>query len=130
VNVIWQFRSGYPFTPSGTLPGVELPPDQDEPTPNSRRMPSYSNVDLRFNKDFRVWKLDYSFRVQINNLLDKRNVGEVWAATGRPDTNQNERDQLAASFNQYVVRQGKDLDMDPLRYLPGRNLRVGLAVNF
>lgn len=130
VNLIWQFRSGYPFTPTGTLPGVELPPDQDDPTPNSRRMPSYSNVDLRFNKDFRVWKLDYSFMVLISNLLDKRNVGEVWAATGRPDTNQNERDQLAASFDQYVVRQGKDLDTDPLRYLPGRNIRVGLAVNF
>jgi hypothetical protein len=51
----------------------------------------------------------------------------VWTGTGRPDTAQNFFDQ---SFNQNVIYSGKDLDRDPLRYLPGRNIKVGLSVNF
>jgi outer membrane receptor protein involved in Fe transport len=127
VNVIYQFRSGYPYTPEGKLPGYELPVGQDDPTPNSRRMPSYSNVDLRFNKDFKVWKLSYSFMLWVINVLDDKNISEVWASTGRANTNQNFFDQ---SFNENVVYSGKDLDQDPLRYLPGRNIKVGLSVNF
>ena len=126
VNVIYQFRSGYPFTPEANFPGLQLRRGQ-EPTPNSKRMPSYSNIDLRFNKDFRVWKLSYSFMVWVINLLDETNVSEVWTGTGRPDTAQNFFDQ---SFNQNVIYSGKDLDRDPLRYLPGRNIKVGLSVNF
>jgi hypothetical protein len=51
----------------------------------------------------------------------------VWASTGRSNTNQNFLDQ---SFNENVVFAGRDLDQDPLRYLPGRNIRLGLSVNF
>ncbi len=127
VNVIWQFSSGFPFTPAGTFPGLVVSGREEVIQPNSKRAPSYSNVDLRFNKDFKTWKFNYSFLVLITNLFDERNVGEVYSSTGRPDTDQNYFD---AAFYNNVVYEGLEVDKDPLRYLAGRNIKLGVSINF
>jgi outer membrane receptor protein involved in Fe transport len=126
VNVVWQYNSGFAFTPSGTFPGV-VSSKTDKPQTNSKRMPASSNVDLRLNKDFRIWKLNYSIQAWINNVLDSKSLANVYPATGRADTGTNYRD---ATLNQNVVYKGSEIEMNPLYYGPGRNLRLSFSLRF
>ncbi len=126
VNVVWQYNSGFAFTPSEKYPGMQLRMGE-RPLPNSERMPAISNVDLRFNKDFKVWKLSYSFLVRVTNLFDTKNIATVYGNSGRPDTDQNYFD---GAFNNNVVYKGREIESNPLYYGPGRNINVGLSVNF
>lgn len=126
LNAVWQYNSGFAFTPSASYPGLYLGMNE-QPLPNSKRMPSSSNVDLRFNKDFSIWKLDYTFVVWVANVFDQKNVESVYGTTGRADTNQNYYD---ASFNSRVVFEGREIEKNPLYYGPGRNIKLGLSMNF
>jgi outer membrane receptor protein involved in Fe transport len=130
INMVWQYGSGLPFTPDAKYPGLLLHLRQS-PAPNSKRLPSTSNVDLRFNKDFQIWRINYSFLVWVENLFDQRNVLNVGSsntsATGRPDTEQNNLDEV---WGQNVIYQGQEIDMNPLNYGQGRNIKLGLSINF
>jgi outer membrane receptor for ferrienterochelin and colicin len=126
VNLIWQYNSGFAFTPQNTYPGLKLRLGE-EPLPNSERMPPSSNVDMRFDKDFSVWKLNYTFFVWINNLFDTRNVESVSGLTGRADTEQNYFDEV---WEENVVYLGQEIDRNPLNYGKGRNIRLGFSINF
>jgi outer membrane receptor protein involved in Fe transport len=130
INVVWQYGSGLPFTPDTKYPGLVLHL-REAPAPNSKRLPPNSNVDLRFNKDFQAWKINYSFLVWVENLFDKKNVLNVGtqnnSATGRPDTEQNYLDEV---WGENVVYQGQEFDMNPLNYGQGRNIKLGLSINF
>ena len=120
VSIIWQYKSGKPFTPSRDFPGLKLLPGED-PQPNSMRRPSTSNVDLRFHKNFKLAGLDYIFDVWIMNLFNTKNIGGVYDNTGRSDTGTNIGGQ---------VKEGTDFANNPLLYDAGRNIRVGLTMNF
>lgn len=126
IGVVWQYGSGLPFTPGTNYPGLVLHL-KEAPIPYSKRLPPTSNVDLRFNKDFQIWKTNYSFLVWVDNLFDKRNVLEVDGSTGRPDSKQNFFDEV---WNQNVVYSGAEIDRNPLNYAQGRNIKLGLAINF
>ena len=122
INILWQYRTGYPFTPTREFPGeyIFLVGAQDPPK-NSKRTPATSKVDLRFHKDFSIWKLDYSFSFWVNNVFNKKNVTTVYPNTGRPDTAQNPNG---------IVLPGREIDASPLNYEYGRNIRVGLSMQF
>jgi len=122
INILWQYGSGFPYTPSREHPGTAetLVPGED-PLPNSERISASSNVDVRFNKDFTIWKLRYSFQVWINNIFDTKNIDNVYSATGRPNTSLNVDG---------VVYRGLESDDSPTNYGARRNIRLGLAVNF
>jgi outer membrane receptor protein involved in Fe transport len=126
INVVWQYGSGLPFTPGSNYPGLILHL-REQPIPYSKRLPATSNVDVRFNKDFQIWRTNYSFQIWVENLFDKRNVLEVYGTTGRPDTDQNLFDEV---WNQNVAYLGREIDQNPLDYAQGRNIRLGLSVNF
>jgi outer membrane receptor protein involved in Fe transport len=128
VNIIWQYGSGFPFTPDVSYPGLISTLRRNEnPRPNSKRMPANSSVDLRFNKDFDFWKFSYSFTIWVNNLLDRKNVYSVYGTTGRPDTNHNAyRD----SLGDYVTLPGLEIDKNPYNFGAPRNVKLGLTVNF
>ncbi|MGB8656697.1 MAG: TonB-dependent receptor [Candidatus Zixiibacteriota bacterium] len=126
LNVVWQYSSGFAFTPSNTYPGLSLTLGQS-PLPNSERMPATSNVNLRFNKDFKVWKINYSVVALVDNVFDNKNVSSVSGSTGRPDTAQNYFD---AAFNENVVYKGREIDQNPLNYGAGRQVRLALSVSF
>lgn len=126
LNVLWQYGSGFPFTPDASFPGMHLTL-KERPLPNSKRMPATSNVDLRFNKDFEIWKLNYSFVVWINNVFDVRNVYQVYTNTGRANTGQNK---LSDDLGGPLVLSGREIEENPLNYGPGRNIRLGISVNF
>lgn len=126
LNVVWQYGSGYAFTPASTYPGLVLRRNES-PLPNSKRMPPTSNVDLKFNKDFRVWKFNYTILAWVVNVFDQKNVATVYGSTGRPDTEQNYLDE---GFNSNVVYAGREIEKNPLNYGPGRSIRMGISLNF
>ncbi len=120
LNFIWQFKSGKPFTPSNNYPGLGLVGDEN-PLANSKRMPYSSNVDIRFDKNFQVWKLNYAITLRVNNLFNNRNVSDVYGGTGLAYTSQNFNGQIGT---------GAPFDKDPVRYEQGRQVQVGLNLNF
>ena len=126
VSVVWQYGSGMPFTPAGDYPGIVLHGGEN-PQPNSKRLPSNSNVDMRFDKDFKIGKISYRFQVWVTNLFDKKNVYSVFSSTGRPDTGQNSFDEV---WGDNVVHLGPEIEQNPIYYGPGRNLKLGFSISF
>jgi len=120
VNILWQWDSGFPFTPASTYPGLKMQPGE-KVLENSLRKPASSTVDVRVNKNFTMFNIDYSFELWIDNVLDSKNILEVHQSTGREDTNNNVNG---------VIRGGNDYDQIPWWTDPGRNVRLGLTVNF
>jgi len=121
INLLWQYSSGFPFTPDRTYPGIETQLQGRQLPTNYLRMPARSTVDLRVNKDFQVWKTDYSFTVYVYNLFNRKNVETVYVNTGRPDTGQN---------NSGFIVPGTAHDRNPLYVGAGRNIQVGVSMNF
>ncbi|RME24834.1 MAG: hypothetical protein D6800_08255, partial [Candidatus Zixiibacteriota bacterium] len=72
LNVFTRYGSGLPFT---------IDEDADPTaTENSARLPYFLTVDLRFRKDFRIFRsLLASFYVDVNNLLNRRNLLDLVA---------------------------------------------------
>jgi outer membrane receptor protein involved in Fe transport len=74
-------------------------------------------------KRFPFLGLDYTFDLWINNLFNKKNVEYLYSLTGRYDTNSK-----TAGSN--WVYSGSDLNQNPLYLGSGRNIRIGLGVEF
>lgn len=119
LNVFWQFGSGYPYTPGSRHPGAAFLPGGIV-MQNSERFPATSNVDVRFNKDFRLGRTHYTFEIWVNNIFDTRNVQNVDTQTGRPETTLNWDN---------IVYLGRSAP-DPRNWEAGRQIRLGLGVNF
>ena len=119
-NIIWQFKTGLPFTPDVNYPGLILV-GQEVPLNNSRRMPYYSTVDIRLDKNFQVWELNYTLSLRVDNMFDNKNVNNVFSSTGLPYTDQNNNGQIWT---------GIPMDADPSLYDPGRQIQVGMSLNF
>lgn len=127
MNLVWQYGSGFPYTPSQFFPGLPALGRNDVSRRNSLRLSPNSQVDVRFQKSFRVWKQDYTFQLWVNNLFDRRNVASVFSNTGRPNTNQVQQD-LATGY--YVALPGRTIQDDPRNYNTGRNIKMGISVDF
>ncbi len=121
-NVIWQFGSGFPFTPDKSFPGLRLLTGET-PQTNSMRYPSTSNVDIRMYKRFPFLGLDYTAELWINNLFNKKNIENIFGTTGRYNTSSG------AGGSNYVFA-GSDAANSPLNLGSGRNIRVGVTVEF
>jgi outer membrane receptor protein involved in Fe transport len=120
LNFIWQFQTGKPFTPDVKYPGLSLI-GNEKPLTNSLRMPYYSTVDVRLDKNFQAWKLNYTLTVNVLNIFDTKNVIDVYSTTGLPYTNQNETGQILT---------GLPIDANPANYDSGRQIQFGLSLNF
>ncbi len=130
MNAVWQYGSGLPFTPEAKYPGLVLRL-RENPIPNSKRLPPNSTVNIKVYKDFQIWRFNYSFQVWVDNLFDRKDVLNVGtknlSATGRPDTEQNYFDSV---WGQNVIYLGREIEQNPLHYGQGRNIKVGVSVNF
>ncbi|MBD3169051.1 MAG: TonB-dependent receptor [candidate division Zixibacteria bacterium] len=120
-SIIWQFNSGYPYSPSSQHPGIVVIGNVTPPQ-NTERQKPYSNVDLRLYKDFAVSGLDFTYSLWITNLFNKKNQFRVYGDTGRADTSQLTSDRRIVT--------GIDHDKDPANWGPGRNIKMALAVKF
>jgi outer membrane receptor protein involved in Fe transport len=120
LNFYWQFKTGTPFTPATNYPGLVLI-GNERPLTNSKRLPIYSTFDVRFDKNFQIWELNYTFSVRALNLFNSRNVNDVYTATGLPYTSQNNNGQIWT---------GAPFDRDPTNYDQGRQIQFGMSINF
>jgi hypothetical protein len=153
LNLIGRIGSGTPYTkkrnpsPTQNLSGGVA--QQVEGAINGSRYPVNFNIDLRIDKDFffKVGKKggegedkrkQYSFNLylQILNLLNTRNVYEVYSYTGNP----NDDGYLTASEFQNSINSQNDPQSfrdlynikvnNPNNYSLPRRMRIGLIFNF
>lgn len=119
-SVQGMFESGRPFTPGSNYPNLTTQEgvDVDE---NSLRRPSTLNFDVRFEKYFRLFALNWRGIVWVDNLLNTRNVVSVYGNTGRADTSQND-----GSGN---VTGGTEYDRNPELWRYGRQIKFGVQVS-
>lgn len=69
---IWQYESGFPYTPYGRNTR-ELQPE----TINSRRLPSTTSLDIQAEKYYRLWGQRFKVFLQSRNVLDAKNITEL-----------------------------------------------------
>jgi hypothetical protein len=72
-------------------------------------------------KNFVAYGLNYSLQLTVNNIFNTRNVYEVYSGTGLAYS--------SLTYNGQILT-GQDIDADPLNYLSGRQVLVGLSIQF
>ncbi len=133
LNVITTLGSGLPYTPTTVVnyQVVGNPSGKVTARRNSQVQPWTFRIDLKADKTFEISdKMNVNVYVQVLNLLDRKNVQQIFAATGQPDDNgyvtsaaganltQREKDQYAVRFK------------DGLSYEAARQARLGILFNF
>lgn len=126
VNLLARYGSGLAYTRT-TADGHRIG------ELNGERMPYTLRFDMRFNKDFYfspASRRALSFFVEVENLFDRRNVVDVYSATGEPDDD----GYVTLNVNSPTYQQEKFwhdlLAKDPQHYDHPRQLRVGMEFNF
>src|SRR6267378_2221147 len=71
-SFVYQFGSGFPFTPHERQERRQNPE-----VINSRRLPSISTFSMQGERFFRAWGQDLTLYVQGTNLLDAENITEL-----------------------------------------------------
>lgn len=144
LNITASSASGRPYT-STSIPTV-LDGTNTKGSLNGSRLPWSSTVNLRIDKDITLVEqtkekkgmyLNVYFRVQ--NLLDQRNIVNVYTATGSPDDD----GYLASAIGQSVINGFSDDNfrngylmsyqwrvLNPDFYSIPRRIYVGASVNF
>ncbi len=110
MNIIGSFGSGLPYTPTD-------PRGKHIGEWNSARKPWTGTVDVRLNKDFKFFGITERLYANVWNLLDKKNVIEVFEDSGKPDY----------STNPGVSEEGMHR---PDYYGPPRQVEFGLQLMF
>jgi hypothetical protein len=88
VRIIARYESGLPYTPiqvtnEATL-GAYAPIGVDYT--NSRRMPDRLNLDFYVERRIPLGSFEIAPFAVATNILDKKNVSEVWNGTGLPNS--------------------------------------------
>ncbi|MBD3337128.1 MAG: TonB-dependent receptor [Candidatus Eisenbacteria bacterium] len=69
VNLVWNYTSGFPYTPI-QRDTREIGPEAE----NSRRLPSTTSLDVQAEKYYTVWNQRFKVFMQSRNLLDAKNI--------------------------------------------------------
>ncbi len=75
LGIIAKFETGFPYTPENQSIQTSFE--------NSARMPNKINVDLLFDKKFKVFDQILTLFIKVYNLFDTRNEIQVYNDTGR-----------------------------------------------
>ncbi len=136
LSFIGSIYNGTPYTPS--LPS-SIKPVQYEV--NSARKPWVKNVDLKFEKFFKIANGRFSLFIDVRNVFDIKNELFVWNNTGRALTNLNESINPNLFNNlKETIRANPD-DFFPIQFVDNyykredwlstpREVRVGLTYQF
>jgi len=108
VDLLWQASSGLPYTK--TL--IDRSTADPLYTPNAFRLPGYSSMDLKANKDLYFGLLKVQAILQVTNLFDKVNVRNIDPYTGKsyPTDQENKN--------------------DPNNYYPRRSIQAGVGLEW
>jgi outer membrane receptor protein involved in Fe transport len=138
-NILWQYGSGFPFTP--TFRNDRRP---DPKLSNSRRLPSITNLAIVGDKFYKVWGQSVTLFVDARNVLDARSIANL--APGlfpNPYVDLDGQSDYAKYYTEtgraggaYLQDTNGDgvLDWvpvtDPRVFAEGRNVRTGVSVSF
>ena len=118
--------SGYPYTPITNFNGIG---DDARLERNSGRAPSTFTMDLRAEKDLRISNVDYTFFVQVNNLLDTKYCTQVFPTTG--DCAGGSEDQLRRRVSNGFNTTAPSTAFDHPEFFGDRRaISAGVRVNF
>lgn len=82
VNVLYKFNSGHPFTRyTGYVATASAPTESF----NSSSTPWVNQIDMRIDKSFKVSDFNLNAYIRIENLLNVKNVLDVFGQTGTAD---------------------------------------------
>lgn len=119
LGIIFSYGSGTPYTEDIRISnGVRFE--------NGGRKPSFFNVDLRADKFFKLFGLDFHTFLWVYNLLDIRNEYGVYSTTGRADSDLNTKfagDIIGLNTLDEYVR-------NPSFYSSPRQVRLGFSLGF
>jgi outer membrane receptor protein involved in Fe transport len=137
-RMLWQYGSGFPFTPSFR--------NDRRPDPalnNSRRLPSVARLTIDGDKYYKVWGQNVTLWFDARNVLNSKNISQPGGLTGgNPYINGAGDDYLiyftetGRSGGAYLQDVNGDylLDWVPVRdprvYEEGRAVRLGVSVTF
>ncbi len=76
-NISTNAGSGYPYTKTD----IKNKPLELN---NSSRLPWTFSTDMRVSRDFKVWRLNPSLFLEVDNLFNNQNVAAVYSFTGDP----------------------------------------------
>ena len=115
-DVVYFAQSGAPYTP--TVEGIAQ-------ETNSERMPWIHQINLGVQKIVNIAGLKYKFGLSIENLLDRKNVIDVYNETGKPD------DPGRRANNRILAGQNADTVYDaPYFYGPRRSIQFTTEIEF
>jgi outer membrane receptor protein involved in Fe transport len=137
-RLLWQYGSGFPFTPT-----FRNDRKSDPALVNSRRLPSNSILTIDGDKFYRVWGQNVNMFFEARNVLNAKNINNLSFGTfPNPFVGQS-GDAYAIYFTEtgraggaYLQDVNGDniLDWVPLRdprvFQQGRHVRMGLSVTF
>ncbi len=137
VTFVYQFGSGFPYTPRERQERRENPS-----LVNSMRLPAISTLSMQGERHFRAWGQSLTVYVQGTNLLDAENIANLQPDLWPPGTINlrsyeiyyTETHRAGGAF----LTQDRDGDgredwypvHDPRVFQPGRTIRLGLGVQF
>ena len=132
LNFVVSAGSGFPYTPTEitkyAFAGV--PAARVTARRNSQNQPWTFRVDMKADKTFNIaGNMSLNVYVQVLNLLDKKNVLNIYTATGRPDDDGF----LATPGLQLSSRERNQYDIlfhDGFNWDTPRQARLGVIFNF
>jgi len=71
-SLIWQYESGFPYTPYGRNTREVAPENV-----NSRRLPSTTSLDVQAEKYYQLWGQRFKLFMQSRNVLDAQNITNI-----------------------------------------------------
>jgi outer membrane receptor for ferrienterochelin and colicin len=98
----FRYTSGTPYTPCSPNAGDETVVSGNNcsrqfPEPlNSSRLPSFKNLDIRLTKGFGIGKLDMTGYIEARNVLNWKNIVQVFATTNDITNSREETQNFAA----------------------------------
>jgi outer membrane receptor protein involved in Fe transport len=151
-NLLVRINSGTPYTANADITnqvaniGVQqIGTGQLKGSINGSRLPWQARLDLKLDKSFDIKfksegsrSLGINVYLQVQNLLNAKNVQSVYAATGVPDDDgylssaqgQQTVNNLPVEQQQAFIDQYRMKAPNPNNYSIPRRIRLGLAVNF
>jgi outer membrane receptor protein involved in Fe transport len=119
----FSYGSGLPYTPSTFTTGESA----NLILANSARKQATSTTDFRFDK---FWEIGGGMKVatgfEIFNLFNRKNVRDIYSATGNAHDSSHEEDLNEADDGNL----GKDIDHNPRNYYPPRQVVLHLKLDF
>jgi outer membrane receptor protein involved in Fe transport len=133
VNFQVNAASGLPYTPQTIVPVqvAGVPSGRVTARRNSQNQPWTFRVDMRADKTINIREnMNVNVYVWILNLLDRKNVIDVFPATGQADDGGYLATEAAATLTTREIQQYQVNYAEGLNYDTPRQVRLGIAFNF